>query len=118
MRVLLDSCVSSALTEPLRAAGHDVVWVGDWSEDPGDAAVLDAAIAQGRALVTLDRDFGELAILRGTKHSGIVRIVDVRVRDQAARCIGVIESFENDLENGAIITIEPTRVRVRPGEEA
>ena len=48
----------------LRAAGHDVVWSGDWEDDPGDEAILAKAHAQRRVLVTLDKDFGELAIVR------------------------------------------------------
>lgn len=39
----------------LRAAGHDVVWSGDWEDDPGDEAILAKAHAQHRILVTLIR---------------------------------------------------------------
>lgn len=46
----------------LEAAGHDVVWVGDWDRDPGDREILFQARSEGRILVTLDKDFGELAI--------------------------------------------------------
>lgn len=116
MRVLLDSCVSSALILPLVNAGHEATWVGDWPGDPGDSQVLDAAIAHGSVLITLDRDFGELAVLRGTKHSGIVRIVDVRVKDQAARCIEVLAAHGPSLLAGAIVTAEPSRTRVRPAD--
>lgn len=117
MRVLLDSCVSSILIEPLAASGHAVTWVGNWPDgDPGDVRVLDAAIADGSVLVTLDRDFGELAVLRGTRHSGIIRIVDIRVRDQATRCIEVLAAHEVELLAGAIITVEPLRTRVRPAQ--
>jgi predicted nuclease of predicted toxin-antitoxin system len=117
MRVLLDSCLSSVLVEPISSAGHQVSWVGDWpAGDPGDAKVLDEAIAQGSVLITLDRDFGELAVLRGTKHAGIIRIVDVRVKDQAARWIEVLSAHGPALLAGAIVTAEPTRTRVRPAE--
>ena len=33
MRVLLDACVWGGAAAVLRAAGHDVEWVGDWSGD-------------------------------------------------------------------------------------
>ena len=29
-----------------------------------------------RVLVTLDKDFGEFAVVRGQQHSGIIRLVD------------------------------------------
>lgn len=64
MRFLLDSCVSGQLKQALTAEGHDVEWCGDWPQDPGDGAVLAYAHEQRRVLLTLDKDFGELAIRR------------------------------------------------------
>jgi hypothetical protein len=58
-----------------------VVWAGEWPEDPGDEAILATALAHGRILVTLDKDFGELAIVRDASHAGIVRIVGFAARD-------------------------------------
>jgi len=65
VKLLLDSCVWGGARADLQARGHDVVWCGDWEADPGDEAVLEAARVEGRILVTLDKDFGELAIVRG-----------------------------------------------------
>ena len=62
MRLLLDSCVSGALKRPLIDAGHDVIWSGDWPKDPGDGEILARAHAERRVLITLDKDFRELAI--------------------------------------------------------
>jgi hypothetical protein len=50
-----------------RSAGHDVVWAGEWHEDPGDEEILERAHVEGRILVTLDKDFGELAIVYHSK---------------------------------------------------
>jgi predicted nuclease of predicted toxin-antitoxin system len=36
MKILLDTCVWGGVAQELRAAGHEVVWAGDWREDPGD----------------------------------------------------------------------------------
>ena len=62
MKVLLDSCVSGQTAETVRQAGHDVTWAGDWPSDPGDEQILQRAAAESRVLVTIDKDFGELAI--------------------------------------------------------
>lgn len=87
MKVLLDSCVWGGALDEILAAGHDVVWTGAWEPDPGDTAILAFAHAQGRVLFTLDKDFGELVILKGAPHAGIVRLVRIRARDQGAdRC--------------------------------
>ncbi|MDH5537006.1 MAG: DUF5615 family PIN-like protein, partial [Betaproteobacteria bacterium] len=49
----------------LAAQGHDVVWTGDWNADPGDRAVMEVALREERGLVTLDKDFGALAVAFG-----------------------------------------------------
>ncbi len=80
MKLLLDTCVWGGVQTELVAAGYDVVWTGDWSEDPGDEAILATAYSENRILVTLDKDFGELAIVRGTAHCGILRLVNLSTR--------------------------------------
>jgi len=64
MRLLLDTCVWGGALAPLRNAGHDVVWGGDWPEDPGDEDILETAHREKRILITFDKDFGELAVVR------------------------------------------------------
>ena len=116
MKVLLDACVWGGAREPIAAASHDVVWAGDWSEDPGDDEILRMALAEQRVLVTLDKDFGELAIVRGLPHQGIVRLVDIGSRQQATACLSALSRYAAELVAGAIVTVEPGRVRVRPAE--
>ncbi len=65
MKILLDTCVWGGAGAELEAAGHDVVWTGDWDKDPGDDEILGYAHNEQRILVTLDKDFGQLTALRG-----------------------------------------------------
>ncbi len=67
----------------MEAAGHDVRWVGAWPQDPGDDAILEQSLADRRVLVTLDKDFGELAVLHQRPHAGIVRLVNWSIHHQA-----------------------------------
>ena len=60
MKVLLDTCVYGGGVEILEAAGYDVIWAGSWPRDPGDEEILRRAYNEGRILITLDKDFGEL----------------------------------------------------------
>ena len=53
-------CVWGGAAAELRAAGHDVVWSGDWSEDPGDDEILTRAYDDNRVLVTLDKSEEQL----------------------------------------------------------
>ncbi len=113
MKLLLDSCVWGGTRAGLAAAGHDVVWAGDWPKDPGDDEIMARAATEGRVLVTLDKDFGELAIVRGRVHCGIVRLVNISAKQQAAVCLEVIARHAAELEAGAIATAEPGRLRIR-----
>lgn len=93
-------------------------WVGDWNADPGDEEVLAHAEQNAQVLVTLDKDFGELAVVLGARHAGIVRLVDFRYLEQGPVCARVIGQHEADLKRGAIVTVERERIRVRLADAA
>jgi predicted nuclease of predicted toxin-antitoxin system len=114
MKVLLDTCVWGGVLKELADAGYDVVWAGNWPEDPGDEEILSRAYNEGRILVTLDKDFGELAVARGMPHCGILRLVNFSARLQAVVCMRVLSIKAEELRSGAIITAEPGRLRIRP----
>ena len=68
----------------------------------------------GRIPVTLDKDFGELAVVRGRPHTGIIRLAGFPARQQAQACIRVLELYGAELVAGGLVTAEPGRVRIRP----
>ena len=111
---MLDSCVWGGAVAALAELGHDVIWSGSWEQDPGDNAILAAAHSAERILVTLDKDFGELAILKGLPHSGIVRLAGFRAKMMAKAIHHVASTFERELCAGAIVTVDPDRIRIRP----
>jgi len=113
LKVLLDTCPSPNAKTELESAGHDVVWAGDWREDPGDVVLLNLARREGRALITLVKDFGELGVLRGLTHSGLVRLVNFRAAEQGLVCLQILTKHASELTQGAIITAEPGRIRIR-----
>ena len=117
MKLLLDTGVWGGAKKTFESSGHDVVWTGDWPEDPGDEDILAKANNDGRILVTLDKDFGEIAIVRGKPHSGILRLVNLSANQQGIVCLRVIETYGQVLQSGAIITVEPGRIRIRPPDE-
>jgi predicted nuclease of predicted toxin-antitoxin system len=117
MKLLLDTCVWGKAKAELEASGHDVVWGGDWERDPGDERILSLAREEGRILITLDKDFGELAILRKIPHHGILRLVSIPARQQATISLVILNQHGAELENGAIITADLKQVRIRPPEE-
>jgi predicted nuclease of predicted toxin-antitoxin system len=113
MKVLLDTCVWKGARTDIEAAGHDAIWAGDWDNDPGDMEILDAAHRERRVLITLDKDFGELAFLLKMPHCGIIRLVNVPARQQGQVRLRILEQYGDDLLAGAIITLAPGRLRIR-----
>ena len=114
MKVLLDTCVSAGVHNALAEAGYDAVWAGDWPKDPGDEEILAFARQESRVLVTLDKDFGELAIVRRQPLCGIVRLGALSTSQQVDICLTVLARYGSQLEAGAIVTAESSRIRVRP----
>lgn len=68
--------------------------------------------------MTLDKDFGELAVVRGLPHCGIVRLVGFAAREQAKATLQLLESHYESLQAGALVTANAKRLkpRVRPPE--
>jgi predicted nuclease of predicted toxin-antitoxin system len=114
MKVLLDTCVWGGAKSDLQAAGFDVLWTGDLASDPGDENILAQAQLEKRILITLDKDFGELAIRLRLPHCGILRLVNISAKQQAAVSKQVLTQHGEELARGAIITVEAGRVRIRP----
>jgi predicted nuclease of predicted toxin-antitoxin system len=117
MKILLDTCVWGKAKTILEESGHDTIWAGDWRQDPGDEEILKRAFSEGRVLVTLDKDFGELAVVYGVRHCGIVRLVNLSARQQAKICLQVLTAFGDELLKGAIVTAEAGRFRIRAAEQ-
>jgi predicted nuclease of predicted toxin-antitoxin system len=113
MRLLLDSCLSPALTEALREAGHDVESTLDWPRDPGDSEILRIAFESNRVLITLDKDFGELVYAHGQDHAGVLRLASIPSFEHAAACLLALENYGRELEAGAFVVYEVDGVRIR-----
>jgi predicted nuclease of predicted toxin-antitoxin system len=110
--LLLDNCIAGAVARRLRADGHDVVTVAERGADPGDAAILEVAASEGRALITIDTDFGMLVFRDGAKHVGVLRLRDNTPGALAERASEIVRSHGDDLDAGAFVTDDGDRVRV------
>lgn len=61
MRLLADENFPKPIVEALRAEGHDVLWARTDLAGTSDVAVLDRAESEARIVVTLDKDFWQIA---------------------------------------------------------
>lgn len=112
MRLLIDNCLSRNFAERIAAAGHDVVWAGEWGPDPGDDVIMKRAFTERRVIVTRDQDFATLALAYGHRHAGLVRIFDTSTADSVAVCLKALADHEHDLERGGIVVAYLHRSRL------
>ncbi|MFL6193826.1 MAG: DUF5615 family PIN-like protein [Thermoanaerobaculia bacterium] len=112
MKFLVDRCAGRRLAEWLREKGHDAVESREWGADPGDQEILRRAVADGRVLVTIDKDFGRFLFDEGSAHSGLVRLPDVLVEQRIRLMDQILRSHSADLTSGAVITVRGERIRI------
>jgi len=107
-----ESCAGPVI-RAMRAAGHDVIAITEFSRGIPDEAVIERAFDQRRALITEDRDFGKLVYARGRSSAGVV-FVKFPNRARSAKPAAVVEAVAKlgaHLRNGFAV-IEPGRVRL------
>lgn len=112
MRFLVDPCAGRRLAVWLRDQGHDAHFSDEPGVDPGDRALLEHAASEGRVLVTVDTDFGELVFVQRVSHAGLVRLPDVPMARRISVMKQVLERHREALERQAIITVRGRRVRI------
>ena len=116
MRFLADMGVARGVVEWLREGGHDAVHLLDQGlERLPDRAVLAKADAEDRILLTFDLDFGEIVALSGQRSVSVVlfRLSNARQGRVIDRLRSVIAEVRGPLSEGAIVTAEEARLRVR-----
>lgn len=64
-RLLADENIPARAIDALRGAGCDVLSIREHAPESSDDEVLRIAVAQGRILLTFDRDYGELIFGQG-----------------------------------------------------
>jgi predicted nuclease of predicted toxin-antitoxin system len=116
MRLLLDQGLPRTAATLLRTLGIDAVHVGEIGmETAVDAAILAQGRQELRVVVTLDADFHALLALSGARSPSVVRIRIEGLRSEGLTALleKVLEEFSEELELGAVVTVQENRMRVR-----
>ena len=116
MKLLLDQGVPRTAAEALGRLGFEVVHTGTIGMAKAtDEDILDRARRERETVVTLDADFHTLlAIANAAAPSVIrVRVEGLRGSEAAALVSRVVAACEEDLVAGAMVTVDPHRIRVR-----
>src|SRR4051794_20584206 len=80
VRMLANENVPGDVVTALRADGHDVTSMRDAGPGSSDDRVLALAYAEGRVVLTFDKDFGELAFRLGQQATPGVILLRPRLR--------------------------------------
>ena len=116
MKFLIDMNLSPRWVEVFMAAGFDAThWFVMGAPRATDRSIMEWARSNGCVVFTHDLDFG--AILAATQASGPsviqIRAESVLPEDAGDAVINAVRHFQDDLKQGALISVDPERARAR-----
>jgi len=116
MKLLIDMNLSPRWVEVFVAAGMDAIhWSGIGDPRATDLSIMQWARSKGYVVFSHDLDFG--AILAATQANGPsviqIRTEKVLPEDAGDAVIAAIRRFQDALEQGALISVDPERARAR-----
>ena len=114
MRILANENCPRPVVDALIAAGHDVVWIRTASPGLADPDVLALAVADGRVLLTFDKDFGQLAFQYGLPATCDVILVRLSLADPTAAAALIVKTLvlrTDWIGNFSVITDRRVRMR-------
>ncbi len=113
MRFLADESCDFSIVRALRAAGHDVVAVAELLGGTPDHEVINLARADGRVLLTEDKDFGQLVFSALAGSSGVILIrYPATVRDRLPLSVVRLVEKLGDSILRVFVTMTPGRIRL------
>ena len=117
MRFLVDNSLSPLLATLLDHAGHDALHVREIAlQRAEDVTIFDRAAAEDRIVVSADTDFGTLLAMRASQKPSVIQFRGEGSRKPEALAQALLTNLPplaDALDNGSIITFEPSRIRVR-----
>jgi uncharacterized protein (DUF433 family)/predicted nuclease of predicted toxin-antitoxin system len=101
LKFLIDVGVGTSVDKWLRENGYDAVSVRDVDSRAKDQDILQLAVREGRMIITMDKDFGELVYNSGLAHSGvlILRLEDATSEEKVDVVKAILSEFAASIEN-------------------
>lgn len=116
MRLLADLHIAPRTVQFLRSLGHDVLRVTDLlPATASDETIVARAAQDQRIILTQDLDMTAIIALSRRQYPSLVtlRLSSVRIEFVNTILQRTLPVLEHDLQQGALVTMEDNRVRVR-----
>jgi len=117
VKFLVDNALSPQVAAELGQAGHDAAHVRDYGlQAADDDLIFERAAAEDRVIVSADTDFGTLLALREAAKPSLILFRWPALRrppDQVRVILENLPNIQDYLEQGSVIVIEETRLRLR-----
>ena len=116
MKFLIYNALSPTIAEGLKQAGHDAVHVRDRGmQAASDIEVFKLAANQARILISADTDFAALLALWRDKKPSVILLHHPQKspHSQLALLLANLATIEEALEQGSIVVLDATRIRIR-----
>lgn len=114
LKFVLDVGVGNKTRDYLNSRELDVISILDQDPAMPDSDILSIAEKEGRIVVTMDKDFGELVYRSGRKHKGVLllRMEDATGDEKAKIMRWILENFADQIE-GRFCVFQNGRLRIR-----
>jgi predicted nuclease of predicted toxin-antitoxin system len=113
MRFLADESCDFAVVRALRSAGYDVLAVSEFQQRSVDQELMTLTYAEGRILLTEDKDFGWLVFAGQVDNPGVILVrFPATARPTLAGSITRLVSELGPKLNGTFVVLRPGSVRI------
>ena len=114
MNVPVDVSAGQAVADHIRSLGYDTVFVRDRDAAMPDVDILTWGVSEGRLVVTMDKDFGDLVYRSGLPHAGVLllRLEAARTAEKIRVVTDIFRTHAADL-SGHFAVYQNGRLRIR-----
>ena len=101
LKFLVDVGVSKQVEEYLREQGYDTKTVRAIDSRMFDSEIIRLATSEGRMVITMDKDFGELVYRSSMEHSGVLllRLEDATGTEKLQVVKHIMKNYSDRIKN-------------------